>query len=139
VKNPLRLRIDSAGVADLRRIRSFVRNAATHLETGDDLVADLVIAVDEAAANIIRHGYPDGRGPIEIEIERVGRDVVVRVRDEAPAFDPTEWPAPDLTIPLERRPAGGLGIHLTRASVDRIQHRRGATSGNELTLVRAEH
>jgi serine/threonine-protein kinase RsbW len=130
------MRLESADVEDLERIRSFVRDAATELETDDDLVPDLVIAVDEAAANIFQHGYRDHHGPIEVEIERRGTDVTIRLRDEAPPFDPTTWPTPDLAAPLARRAAGGLGIHLARSSVDRMHHQRRQGSGNELTLVR---
>ena len=129
------MRIDVARVGDLGRIREFVRASATELQTDDDLVPDLVIAVDEAAANILRHGYRDHHGPIEVEIGREGGATVVRLRDEAPPFDPTVWPTPDLTIPLERRAAGGLGIHLARTSVDRMNYRARQGAGNELTLI----
>ena len=98
---------------------------------------DLVVAVDEALTNIIRHGYGERRGPVEVVVAREGNSIVVRVRDEAPAFDPTTWPAPDLGLPLERRRAGGLGILLLRRSVDRVMHRARAQSGNELILVKA--
>ena len=57
------------------------------------------------------------------------------IRDEAPAFDPTTWPTPDLDAPLDRRPAGKMGIHLTRLCVDRMEHRVRQGGGNELQLA----
>jgi len=133
---PVSLRVAAADLGDLAAIREFIRAAATALDAEGETVPDLVVAVDEAATNIIRHGYRDRRGPIEVEVERSGPSIVVRVRDQAPPFDPTTWPAPDLGLPLERRRAGGLGIHLLRRSVDRVVHRR-SESGNELTLMKA--
>ena len=44
------------------------------------------------------------------------------VTDEAPAFDPTRVPEPDLSIPPEHRRPGGMGIHLIREATDRLEH-----------------
>jgi serine/threonine-protein kinase RsbW len=133
---PASLRVAAAGLADLAAIREFVRTAAVSLHAGRETVPDLILAVDEAASNIIRHGYGGRAGPIEVAVEREGGSIIVRVRDEAPSFDPTAWPQPDLDVPLQVRPAGGLGIHLVRTSVDRVVHRRSG-SGNELILMKA--
>ena len=38
--------------------------------------------------------------------------ILIRVRDTAPPFDPTRLPDPDLTLPLEERPVGGLGAFI---------------------------
>ena len=93
-------------------------------------------AVDESATNVLLHGYKGAPGPLDIALERRGGSLAVAVRDRAPAFDPTTWPEPDLTRPLGERPPGGLGIHLARASVDRIEHEAVEPEGNQLTLVR---
>ncbi len=131
------LRLEAAGQDDLAAFRGFVHEAAADLAIDDDVMTDLVIAVDEVVTNIVRHGYRRRGGPVEVEIERTDDDILVRVRDEAPPFDPTTWPTPDLTLPLESRPTGGFGIHLTRSSVDRVQHRLRNGRGNELILVTA--
>ena len=39
---------------------------------------------------------------------------------------PTSVPDPDLTLPLEQRTPGGLGIHLMRNVMDRLQYRHEA-------------
>jgi anti-sigma regulatory factor (Ser/Thr protein kinase) len=101
-----------------------------------DTVASLVLATDEVVTNIIVHGYEGREGTIEIEMERQGQDVLVRVRDQAPPFDSTAVPPPDLTLPLEKRPLGGLGVYLARRVVDEMSYRAGVQGGNELTLVK---
>ena len=95
---------------------------------------DLVLVVDEVAANIMRHGYRGRPGPVEVEVAGDRQDVVIRLRDEAPAFDPTTWPCPTSTLRSSDEPPGGLGIHLTRLCVDRMDHRQRPGGGNELTL-----
>lgn len=130
------LDLPAAGLSDLAAIRTFVRTAATSLGVQRQATDDLVVAVDDAAANVINHGYGGRPGPLEVEVSGDDDEVVVRLRDRAPVFDPTTRPAPDLGAPLGRRAPGGLGIHLARTCVDRMEHRRRPGSGNELTLVR---
>jgi anti-sigma regulatory factor (Ser/Thr protein kinase) len=43
-------------------------------------------------------------------------------------------PPPDLDLPLERRPLGGMGVHLARTLTDRLDHRILPGGGNEVTL-----
>lgn len=129
------LLLPEAGLPDLAAIRAFVTEGASAFGMEADAAQDLVLVVDEAVANIMRHGYRGRPGPVEIEVSGDPQDVVIRLRDEAPAFDPTTWPMPDLDTPLERRAPGGLGIHLTRLCVDRMDHRERPGGGNELTLI----
>ncbi len=128
------LRIPRAELTDLAGIRGFLDAAATDLGADGLAIRDLVIAANEAVANIIRHGYRGSPGPIDVIVERQPDAIVVRLRDEAPTFDPTTVPAPDLTVPLEERRAGGLGVYLTRTCVDDVTHL--PVGGNELTLVK---
>lgn len=130
------LRLAAAELTDLAGIRGFLEAAATDLGADGPTVRDLVIATNEAIANIIRHGYRGAPGPIEVTVEREADSIVVHLRDQAPVFDPTTYLAPDLTVPLEKRRAGGLGVYLTRTSVDQVSHLALRRSGNELTLVK---
>jgi len=125
-----------AALSNLAAIRDFVRQAETALGVDPDTISDTVLAVDEAASNIIRHGYRGQKGEIEIEVCRTGDDLVIRLRDDAASFDPTVVPAPDINVPLTMRRPGGLGIHFMRQTVDEVRHRQKPGGGNELTLVK---
>lgn len=126
----------SAELKNLSQIRDFVEMAATGLGFNLDLISNVQLAVDEAATNVMLHGYRGQGGSLEIELERADADLVVRLRDEAPPFDPRTVPVPDLTLPLAKRPIGGLGVHLVRRTMDEIIHRVTAAGGNELTLIK---
>lgn len=126
----------SAQLSNLAVIRCFVDDTASALGCDREKIDDMVLAVDEYVTNIITHGYRKQPGSIEIEVNKKGEGLVVRVRDQAPLFDPTKTPPPDLTVPLEHRRLGGLGIHLIRSSVDRMSYRVTAKGSNELTLVK---
>jgi serine/threonine-protein kinase RsbW len=119
---------------NLAEIRRFIEEKARALPVDPEVIADMVLAVDEAATNIIVHGYQGQPGEIQVEISYEGGALVVRLSDQAPLFDPTQVPPPDLDLPLEQRRFGGLGIHLTRQCMDEVSYCISGEGCNELTL-----
>jgi len=124
----------AAELENLAVMRNFVQKSVTALGVDPAVVSDLVLAADEAVTNVIVHGYQGRRGTIEIEVKQEAMDVLVHVRDDAPPFDPSSVPSPDLTRPLEERSPGGLGIYLIRQYVDEVIHHITPQGGNELIL-----
>lgn len=130
----LRVDADLGVLADVRR---FVQQAAAEADAPVDCLEDLVQAVDEAATNVIVHGYRGAPGWLEVTAAREGEDFVVRLEDGAEAFDPTTYPEPDLMVPPMARKPGGMGVHLMRRSTDVMTYRPRPGGGNILTLVRS--
>jgi anti-sigma regulatory factor (Ser/Thr protein kinase) len=118
----------------LAELRAFVREAAGALDATDDCIVDLVQAVDEAATNIVRHGYAGASGPIGVDVGPCVAGICVTIRDRAPRFDPASVPEPDMTATRIR--PGGMGIHLIRAATDVVRHADRPGGGNVLTLER---
>ena len=127
-------------VADLKhlaQIRQFVQQQAKVLGADADAVFNMIMAVNEMVTNVIIHGYGGQPGPIEIEVSQAGdHSLAVYLRDQAPPFDPTVVPDPELNLPLDKRPLGKVGIYLTRRMVDEMTHRLNLQGGNELTLLK---
>ena len=121
----------------LAEMRAVVRDVARSYEAPADCIDGLVQAVDEAATNIIVHGYRGARGTIELTAELVSDDFVITLADTAPAYDPTTVPPPDLTVPPAQRRPGGMGVHLMRLATDSLVHRPRPGGGNILTVKRA--
>jgi serine/threonine-protein kinase RsbW len=129
------LRIE-AELKNLSAIRRFVQEMASAFGADRDMIADVILATDEAATNVIVHGYQNQPGTIEIELDRSGDAIVIYMRDQSPPFDPTSVPPPDVTQPLDERPLGGMGIHLIRQLMDQVTHRLLPQGGNELTMTK---
>lgn len=127
------LHIDAA-LHNLNTIREFVRSSVIALGIRQDDIFGMILSVDEAATNVIIHGYRGQPGQIEIDVKRDKTYLTIKIRDQSPPFDPTSNPAPDLTLPLEQRPIGGLGIHLMRQYMDKIHYQHTADGHNLLTL-----
>lgn len=137
-RRPMTLRVES-DANQLAEVRAFVREAVATLGGSKRATDDLVQAVDEAACNVAIHGYRGQPGPIEVEIDRRGDSIAIRLLDRAATFDPTAGPEPDPAKPrLSPRNGGmGAGIHLLRTMMDEVHHSARPDGGNELTLVRS--
>jgi serine/threonine-protein kinase RsbW len=128
-----------AEVRNLPKIRGFVEAWATAQQAKRNAVDDLILAVDESATNIMVHGYKGQPGVIEISLDLDHDEMVVQIEDQARLFDPTNIPPPDLTLPLELRAEGGLGVYLARKFVDMYSYRVTEDGRNELTLRKRLH
>lgn len=131
----LTFRLSTAQVRDLNDIREFLDQAVRSLGGSSDDAGDLVLAVNEAVTNSLLHGYGGQPGPIGVCVEVEEGDLFVVLSDNAPPFDPTRVPPPDIYLPLEDRPLGGLGIHMMRQLTDELIYRR-VDDANELVFVK---
>lgn len=123
-----------ARLDNLAEIRDFVEVSACELGLGWAAVEDMKVCVDEVATNIVKHGYGNGEGGLSVEVFREADEIVVKVVDQAPVFDPKFAPKPDLSLPLNDRPVGGMGVHLITTLTDGLSHTAGPGGGNELVL-----
>ncbi len=100
--------------------RFFLRQALD-----DEDVAGLDVALDELITNAINYGYHDGNAhEILIEVNVEGDCLSIDIRDDGAPFDPLKIPEPDLSVELEERQVGGLGMHFVRSLLDKVEYRR---------------
>ena len=81
------------------------------------------LALEEIFTNVVRHNS-DGKGLIGITLGLENDEMIITVTDsDTPRFDPVaDSPAVDVDAPLAERSAGGLGIHLVKKIMDRIEY-----------------
>lgn len=129
----LRLQADDCQLAP---VRQFVGQVGKDLGLDKKTIYDLQLALDEACANTIEHGYGGQGGQIEVTIEATETSIRITLRDWGAAFDPGAVPAPDVTSPLEQRPLGGLGLFIMHQLMDDVQFEFDAETGNTLTMLK---
>ena len=111
----------------LKPIRDYVSEMATAAGLPEPAVYKLCLAVDEIATNIVVHGYEEAglTGNITVAAQVDCRKFIVELHDTGQSYDPKKHAVPDteaLSLPLEERSIGGLGILLARDSVDDLQY-----------------
>jgi serine/threonine-protein kinase RsbW len=91
-----------------------------------DAVFKMTLALEEAVTNVILYAF-DGAPPQHRLVVRLSAEparLFAEVIDNGGPFDPLGAAAPDLAGPLSERAPGGLGIHLIRSVMDRVEYRR---------------
>ena len=78
------------------------------------------IAIDELVGNVAQYAYPSGVGEITVRFEMLEapRSVVITFIDRGTPYDPLKKADPDVTLALDKRKIGGLGIFLVKKSMD---------------------
>lgn len=111
--------------SDIKNLPHFiacVSKTARGLGFNTERVGQVELAVEEAIANICRHG--GATVPIELICMEDAGVFVLQISDSGRPFDPTTAPAPDLKADIASRPIGGLGVHLIKNVCDDVQYCR---------------
>ncbi|MEM1269418.1 MAG: ATP-binding protein [Bacteroidota bacterium] len=127
--------IESA-TRNLGAVRNFVRQHAEASGFPAAAVQQMMLAVDEACSNVIRHAYSgDEQGRVEVEISIGPETFRVIIRDHGQAFKPSAYEPPNLYHSVKRRKGGGFGVHIMRRLMDEVEY---ATRGgvNEVRLTK---
>ena len=82
------------------------------------------VAIDELFGNIARYAYRPGIGPatVTVEVTKAPPAVVVTFVDQGVPYDPLAREDPDVSLPLEEREEGGLGIFLVKKTMDDVSY-----------------
>ena len=115
-------------LSEIPRLIDWVEARCRADNVADEIRSKMTLAVEEAVANVINHGFagPSSSCQIAVRLDISAACVAAEIIDNGRPFDPTAAPDPDLSLPLEERQPGGLGIHLMRQLVDRFEYRRSA-------------
>ena len=106
---------DSCQLADVRCcVRSFLEKCGFD----ECSIQLLVLGLDEACTNIIRHAYAHNGKPVRLEMERLRDRVRFVLRDYGRSCDPKCIRGRDLE---DVRP-GGVGVHIIRQVFDYVKY-----------------
>jgi anti-sigma regulatory factor (Ser/Thr protein kinase) len=107
----------TARLDKIEEVRTFLVDGLPNEYVSLTPSVDLII--EEFLVNVVNHAYKGQPGPLEVSLRQVDFDdwphLAVKIMDWGPPFNPfEEAPQPDLTLSLEEKSIGGLGIHLVR-------------------------
>ena len=108
---------------NLSLIRDFISSKASIAGLTKESIENIMLAVDEACTNIIKHAYnsiPDGE--ITIKLEHNSDKLLISIIDHGSTFNPDSGPDPDLQKYYRNGRVGGLGMYLMKTLMDDVKY-----------------
>ena len=108
---------------NLAEIREFINSAAEDSGFSKEAIDNIILAVDEACTNIIKHAYkyfPDGKIILTLKTDK--NTFTIDIIDYGKSFEPGLVPNPDLQKYFDEKRVGGLGMYLMKTLMDDVKY-----------------
>lgn len=123
-------------IGDLPAIAREIEELAQKWELPGSLSMNINLVLEETLSNIINYAFTDYmEHKIRISLSLSRNILTVRIKDDGIHFDPTSHKPPDISLPAQQRPVGGLGIFLVSKIMDTVHYKR-EKNLNVLTLTK---
>lgn len=122
---------------NLALVRSFIESKANEYGFSDDTINKIVISVDEACTNIIKHAHKFNKSEsIKIKVEKDNGEFKIILNYKGTAFDPNNLDDPDMAEYFSKFRIGGLGIPIMKKFMNKIIFNHENPDMNSLTLIK---
>lgn len=97
----------------------------------------ICVAIEEVFVNVAHYAYKGGEGDVSFDVsfDAESRTATFRMADRGVPFDPLARPDPDITLSAEDRDIGGLGIFITKKTMDTVTYAY-ENGENVLTMIK---
>ena len=113
-----------AKIENVDKVTEFVNEVLEEKECPLKVQMQLDVAIDEIFGNIAYYAYGKGSGnaTIQIEMEDNPPKITLTFIDQGIPYNPLESKDPDITLDIEDREIGGLGIFLVKKTMDELSY-----------------
>ena len=123
-KMPMVSKTFPANTEALSDVLGFVDEMLQSYECSMKTQMAICIAIEEVFVNVAHYAYGEGEGDMTLGIgfDEESRSVTFVMEDSGVQFDPLQKPDPDITLSAEEREIGGLGIFITKKTMDSLSY-----------------
>jgi serine/threonine-protein kinase RsbW len=123
-------------IDELNRVAIWLEELGDEWILSMSFVLSLNLVLEEALTNTILYGYEDEQHhTIEILFSKTENLLNISIVDDGLAYDPTSIPDPDISLSVQDRPIGGLGVFLIKKIMDSVEYQR-IENKNHLMLTK---
>lgn len=111
---------------NLETLIEFVLKKVNNMTKNDKKIENQMrLAMEEVLANVINYAYPNNDGFVEIAVEEEAENSIrITIIDQGTEFNPLNKEDPDITLGIDERKIGGLGIFMVKNIMDIVSYRR---------------
>jgi anti-sigma regulatory factor (Ser/Thr protein kinase) len=110
---------------ELEKLEGFTADFALKAGLSDKDLFALQIVVEELVTNVIDYGeVPVGEHAATVDLTAQDGLLTIVIRDRGKEYNPLLRGDPDVTLPAEERPIGGLGVHFCKKLTDTQDYER---------------
>ena len=115
----------------------FVEQSLEEFECSMKNSMAICVAIEEVFVNVAHYAYGEGEGDVSFDIsfDKESREVAFVMKDKGVPFDPLKKADPDITLSAEERTIGGLGIFITKKTMDKVEYTY-ENGENVLTMIK---
>ena len=126
-----------AKIDALSDVLGFVDQTLESCECPMKIQTAICVAIEEVFVNVAHYAYGDGEGNVTLGIgfDAQSHEITFRMADQGTPFDPLAKPDPDITLSAEDREIGGLGIFITKKTMDSVSYAY-ENGENILTMIK---
>ncbi|MDE5965253.1 MAG: ATP-binding protein [Lachnospiraceae bacterium] len=113
-----------ATIESIPKVTAFVDEQLEKLECPMKTQMQVDVAIDEIFSNIAHYAYnPEiGSATVCVEVTEDPLAVVITFVDNGVPYNPLANADPDITLPIEERGIGGLGIYMVKKTMDDVSY-----------------
>ena len=121
----------------LSDVLGFVEQMLDSFECPIKIQVALCVAIEEIFVNVAHYAYGEGEGNMSLGIgfDEESRAITFRMTDKGIPFDPLKKPDPDISLSADEREIGGLGIFITKKTMDSLTYTY-ENNENILTMIK---
>jgi len=110
---------------ELSSLAEKIERLADEWSISQELSMKINLVIEEALSNIILYAFNDKlKHEIRISVSKEDNNLEITFKDDGIPFNPLLQKKPDINLPAEERPVGGLGIFLISQVMDEMHYSR---------------
>ena len=116
--------LEEAKIENIAVITDFVNSILEANGCSAKVQMEIDIAIDEIFGNIAYYAYTPktGEATVQVEIKNFPERLELTFIDKGIPYNPLENKDPDVTLDIEKRKIGGLGIFLVKEMMDEVSY-----------------
>ena len=111
-------------IQEIENVYSFISRFFSDCEIDISIENLFKMAVDEILSNIVYYGFEESQegAIVVVSIQIDSNAVSITFRDNGKPFDPLSIEEPDISLGIDERQMGGLGIHIIKNSFNEVHY-----------------